>query len=321
MKAHVPLFVLCACSGAPAVQVQVTPPAAKLSGLAVRSLVLHQRTDDFEGAKRTLDVLEALWRDTTWLLIGPDEFRPPRAGDRDFLRGSDLVLVARRLGVDPHRLAILEGSVSTRQAVGEAEVSGRDVEVGHDFAGEVAITLSLYAVEGDLIGEVVHTVKLDPLAEKPEWDPRPELRAGLRQALTALTSACHDCFLPSWRPDFPITASPALLLTARDPAGRALRERIAAADPLEQDQLLWTSLMYVDPTLDLRAAQRHKRNPSAACIGEGAKPPLAAGDCIVRLNGEPFAGPHVLGQLLRAGGRVELSVVSPSGAARTIAFP
>ncbi len=325
-----PLLVcatLSACSapsGTPNGAPRITPPAQPFLALAVAALEMPRGSPDFEAAKRTEDILEALWRSSKWEVLAPSEFRILHRRGLDNpgpLTATDLVVRAKRLGLDPHRFALLTSSVFMRESSSQAETSKGD-ESGMGFHGsaDVGVSLLLRDAMGEHIAELEIERPIDPFAEKPDYDRRPELRDAVQEITRLLISHCPSCFVPVERPSFDLRASPAVLLSATDEAGRTLRERVMSAGPLEQDQLLWTHLQYLEPDIDLAAAKRHLTTTNAACFGEDAPSPFRPGDCVQLASTQPAPSRFELARQLRTGGGM-FDLIGANGERRIVDGP
>lgn len=312
---------LASCSASES-RVEISPPPALLHAVAVMPLELAYDSEPFEAQRRTGDILAALWHRSGWTVLTPDEFavRDPTTGD--LLHGTDLVFRGRDLGLDPRRFAVLRSRASLREARGEATVAGEaGVAVGRDFASRAVVTLELVAMDSSPIADVEVIRDIEPFADRPDYDRLPVVRDAIGAAVDALVEACSGFVVSRPRPALPVFTNPAALLEARDARGRSLSQMIDARDPLERDQLLWRTMQYARPTLDLPEAQRLARTPLAACVGSQPPGPLAEGDCIVAVDDDPIDGVHALGRALATAGRHTLTVVTAAGQQRLVRWP
>ncbi|MEE8408693.1 MAG: hypothetical protein V3T05_03730 [Myxococcota bacterium] len=309
------------CCSTPGARVVLESPVKALQAIVVSELEIGYDADAFESAKRTHDVLDALWRESSWHVITPREFRFLDPKSENFLHGTDLVIRARALGLDPRKLSMLTGIVSIREARGQATVTGgAGIAVGRDYQATVVVSLELLTMEGTPLVQVEHQRVIDPFAERPDYDDRPEIRAGIRRAVRELIKGCGHCFVATPRPAFVAYTNPVLLLDLPHAKGGTLRQQIAAAGPLERDQLLWRTMQYVWPDLDLPDAQRLSKAPPGACIAGEPQAGLRLGDCIIAIDGEPVDGVHSLGRALTGKSSPTLTVIGAEGRQRSVSY-
>ena len=280
-----------------------SPPPQPFAALVVAPMELTFVGEPFEAALRTEDVLATLWTASRFPVLTPGEVTL-RQGRTDVLHGSDVVLRAAALGVDPRRVALLTGRAALNEGKAQAVTSGAGRGASSIYQGEVVVSLALFDAEGRLVGEVSERRDLDPFAEHPSADPRPELRDAIQTATRALAEACEDCFAQAPRPLLALRTNPAVILTR---AGA--RAALVAKPELERDQEMLPVMYYFDPELPLREAQRlFTAVQSGFCLLGNAPPALHAGDCVSAADGVPLDGPHPLARALARSGTVKLTV-------------
>lgn len=319
LSAALTLFVG-ACAE-PSANVKISVPANRFVALAVTDLRMPKGSPDFEAFKRTQDLLDALWAESTWTVLAPQDFRVLHPQGLDHpgpLTATDLVVRAEALQLDHQLFGLLSYGVSVRESAGQAHVSkGDDAGVGYHGSSDVVVALVMRDMAGKRVAEMEITRAVDPFADHPDYDARPELGEAVHDLTRQLIAACEGCVTAGARPAIDLRPSPSLILEATDEAGRTLRQHLETAGPLEHDQLLWTNMQYLDPGLELKAAKHHLETPSVACVTADVKAPFLAGDCITTLDGVRLPSRHAVARRL-ATGPCTVEVVGADGATRTV---
>lgn len=316
------LVVACVALGAydctPSARLTLAPPDNRITAVAVEPLRLDYAQEPYAPAQRTHQLLQLLWDESAWLVLGPHQFRELQP-NRPPLRGTNLVVVANQRDVDPHTVAVLSGRLSLREARSQAQLSGPGGRrSGHGYQGEVLAALTLQDINGAVIAESRTTEPIDPFAEADTVDPLPAATRALQRAARTLVEAT-GAFIEARRgADLPAATNPGVLLHAKSAQGATLARAVERAGPLRADQLLWSTLRFLEPEMSIGRAQALARAPEQAlgwCFRERYWD-LPAGTCVFRVDGTPVYGVHALGWLLRRSGPVTLDVVLPSGESR-----
>lgn len=287
--------------------------------VAVTPVQVHYDPMDFEPFMRTEQVLNLLWRESSWPVLGPREFRVLDPSGKDLLRATDFVLKAKAMGADPHRFGLLRLRVSRREGQYQARVIGKGGGVGGDYQGEMVATATLIDVHSEIIAEVEVTEAIDPFADRPGYDAHPECRAALAKAVRSVLAACVDCVERAPRMPLEARASPAVLLGAADTKGTLLRDRLAKANALDRDQLLWQAMQSLQPEISLPRAQALAKQPPGFCMPEVDAPaPFVNGDCVIAVNGQAIDSPHALARAMQKGVAARLKVIGANGEEREV---
>jgi hypothetical protein len=309
------VLVAASCSRR-ATHVTFVPPPEPLSTVAVVPLRLEFSSDDYEVQLRTEDVLATLWTASSWGVVGPGEFTVRSERPQRSLLDTDLVLRAGQLGIDPKRAALLTGRVTLSETQSQAVTTGGHGGKSQDYVGEVAVRLTLFAPDGQQVIEVESRRTLDPFAEQPSSDSRPELRAALVEATEELVKSCERCF-DSWpRPKVRLATNAAVILRR---AGK--RDELLAKGELERDEEMLPALYYFEPEMPLREAHRLFSIGGGFCLLEEGLGGLGAGACVSAINGHELDGPHAFGRALARPGTLELTVYDAGRAQpRTVSY-
>lgn len=297
-----PLLATVACGRN---RVVVHRPVAPLDALVVATMDLAYPPSPYEAALRTEDVLTVLWEESAWAVLTGADVRLRGEPGASLLSGSDLVVRAHELGVDPHRVALLRARATLVEAGGQPDDTADN---------EVRLILALSDAEGRLLTEVTDRAVLDPFAEHPASDRRPEVRAAIVRATERLVSACAGCFRPVGRLPYAVRANPAAVL-AREGASGSPPHR----DEMDRFADVFAAVHYFDPELPVAEAERLLAIGTGACLLEDGPNGLVAGDCVVAADGRPVDGPHALARALSHPG-VRLDVV-PAGATERVSRP
>jgi len=314
-----------ACAG-PTANMVVNLPSQPLAAVAVAPIVLHTDTIGgdlgIEAFKRTQDVLDLLWRTSAITVIGPTEFEIHNPHSDNVMMATNLFSRAHQLGLDPERLCLLSISVTSRKSSGSKVTSrGAKKTTGSAYRHKLAVSLTVRDMRGNYLLELDLTAEVDPFAENPEHDSRPELRETILLATGEFVDQLGSSFVEGERPPFTLTTSPAVVFDGVGSAGQPLREMIAAGDALEQDRLLWLHQQYFAPEITLRQAQQNLKTPSGACFGDDAPPPFVVGDCVATIGNAPVPNVHALGRTLTGDRAVDLGMVGTDGNTRVVAYP
>ena len=312
------ILILICVAGCPAktLEVRLIPPASTFDVVAVMPVEIAYAAAPGESKRRTHDVLSALWRQTTWRVLSPQQFRILDAQSPDLLTASDLILRGRDLGFDARRAIVLKTRVAMAEATGRAETS--DGGVGHDYQGRIDVHVTLLGMASQVLGEVHVIEQNDPFAERPEYDELPTVSAALERALNALLEACPSCIATIPRPDIDVFPNPASVLLERDDAGRSLRQILDATSGPERDVMLWQAMQYFRHDITLSQAKRLADVPPGACFGAKPVKGLEPGDCVIAAEGIGIDGPHALGWILSRGEQVALTIVDNVGTSRIV---
>ena len=274
----------------------------KLRLLVVYPVGFDHEVSPAETYRKTLDLLAGLGEGRGPALIAPWEYdlRNPRTNELS--TASKALLRARQLGYAPETVGLLRVRVLRQVQRGSATI----VSSTGQRRGQRAAEDLRYTIVGELwryfpmqeLRELRCTVRHDPFAEHPDWDPVPALRAGVRavgrevrgilpgdpQASAALALTTADSARP--------------LLDLRGAAGGTLAEEVAAAGLLMGELKLWRIFQYLEPGISSAQARRLAELPP----GVGVRAPLAAvssgplrvGDLITGVDGAPVRHTHEL---------------------------
>lgn len=324
----IPLFAVVSGCATTTARVRINAPPDRLGLLAVAPVELRYDDRSFEKERRSEDVLIALWQTAAWPVLGPTEFDVIDVKEPDPLRGTDVLIKTRTLGVRPEQVAVLRTIVSVREARGSATVTGRGPDArGGDYSATAVVHMSLTRSGGRVVADLEVTEPIDAFAETPDADPMPAIRIALRKAVKALAEACDGFF--NRAPAVPIFATiPSAATIARGYSNPDLGAQGGPGAPrivsnsVEHEARIWRAAQYFTPDISMSDALRQDRNPPGFCIVD-AEAPFRPGDCIVSAAGAPAHSPHVLRRLraLRPDAQpLMVTVVDSNGVAREVAL-
>lgn len=317
-----PLVLLAGCASA-GLKIVTRPVPEKLLLVAVAPVELRYDNAAFESERRTEDVLAELWESSAWPVLAPTEFMVLDLSAHDPIAGTDALVKARAMGVAGERVALLRTTISIREAQGRAVVHGATgTAVGGSYEATCAISVELHRAGGGLVASVDLDAPLDPFAEKPDWDDRPEIRAAVRRAANALIGACSECVEPA--PAIQLATYPTASAIVRAYRSR-FRERVRVPSPsdgAEYDAAIWRVMQYFHPLISPEWARRLEGLPPGFCVASPAPPPFQAGDCVVAVAGAATTTPHAIrrARAVSKDEEVVLTVVGKNGVPRTVSL-
>ncbi len=310
----------CATSGR---TLHLERPSTPLRAVAVRPARLRYAAEPFEVERRTADVTAALWSRTGWLIFEPGEIHVLDETERDPIRGTDLLLVARQHGLEASEVASLEITLSLREARGRALVTGHGLRAtAGDQVTHAVVQLGIVAAGGRTLAEIELVHEVDPFAPRPDWDQRPWVREAVDRAVDVLIEAIDDGVRPTpARPDLPIGAGRPSLSAILGPVPGlepgAARLGGDEGPDAEAQLLSWRVAQYFDPGIELTDALRLRSRPPGDCLGPEVPPPWRPDDCLVGVDGASVASLHALRRRLALSTRpVRVTVLGGDGRER-----
>lgn len=284
--------------------------------------IRYDKTSMVEDVHRTDDLLDALWKHSTWLTITPTQFRVIDEREKAALHGTDLVRTLRQLKFKPQDTAYLRLTLSTREKVGSARIRGKTgVKIGKEVDIKIVAILELYTLDGTLVAESEAITTHDPFGEYPDYDQKPAARDAITNALKGLVEECHDCFEEAFRAKHPTTTSPAIIMHSNTINNESFIDELKKVDPLERDFRLLLAMQYFQPQLTLPQSKILSKSSAGFCLGAAAKEPFTPFDCVTHINSKAINSVHELSQARPDLQELKLRAITPQGKKRTIILP
>lgn len=312
-----------ACSTAPRIRVlDRATPRATLEIVAVAPVEIRYEGEVFERELRTEELSNELWSSSGWLILAPAEFSvfDPRLNDP--LRQTDVALQISKLGLPARGFGALRTIISLREAEGGATVLGRGTRSsGASYEGEVVVRISLVGPDGTPIASVEVIQSIDPFADRPDENLRPEITEALASAVHVLVDQCEGSVREGSTEgrEVRLRPTPALLLGSVE-TSTLPHSSSAIAREADREILAWRLLRQLEPGISLDEAQRLAKLPPTVCVlGDRAPEPLLPGDCVLASGRDRILSPHALRRLRTIRKPpIELTVLGRTGERRIV---
>jgi hypothetical protein len=323
---------LAGCASGPPVQVERRgdgPIAARVA--AVYPYAFRWEEPATRSYQKAMDIVLALSAKGRLLVFGPDEFDLLRPADPDPSVGTDLVRILAVQGLDTRGYLVFRGWAERRIAQGMAVVEGRGPTRAASTQ-EVTYVAHLEvwdAARGRNILELTGTAQASPGADRPEYDPAPELTALNRRLVEEAWSILEPRLTAPPLREAPLAVRwvPAAAVDYAARGQASLRERMREMDPLEADVERLAVYRYFQPDAPPRLLHQDLRLPGGVAVARvygDLQHFLREGDVITVVNGQMVLGPQVLQRALNLADPRTLQLKVQRGAARlelTITFP
>ena len=317
------LFCLGACAGGGHKAKLYQEPDEPFKAIAVfPAKIRYARDSIVEDIHRTTDILDTLWRHSTWLTIAPTQFRVVDEAEKSAMHGTDIVRTLKKLKLSSNNVAYLRTTLSAREKTASARVRTKlGVKVGQEVDVKIVASVELFAMDGTLLAESEAITKHDPFGSYPDYDQRPAARQANEQALKGLIDSCNDCFTEAYRGEFPIVSSPTTIMHSQTLSNDTFVNELKKVDPLEKDFRVLVAMQYYRPELTLSESQNLKKSSAGFCLASEAEAPFTPHDCITHINNKPISSVHQLSQAKVIAAPLKLKAITPKGKTRTVVLP
>lgn len=284
----------------------------------------------FELSSRLISVVMHGTRNSN-VIFGPGEFRVHRLEDDNVFAASTLGSVLPATGIPLKKVLVIRpwaerrihtASKTTINSRGNAVAAERNDEV--TYVGHVEV---IDAASRQRLFELTDSRVADPFAERDDdgADPAPELTELMEHLVAQATVELQPWLTPSGRlaelPGLVMDVTPHHAFTYSEPGRSAFDAAMVRMDAFEREIFVRQRVRYANPFLRPEDIDPMVKVPGGLFVREtGPGQPLAVGDVIVEVNGDPaFPQAIIRARLLKGADSVRIR--RASGDYETVILP
>ena len=272
---------------------EATSPTDTIRYLGVSTVQLLYESELLESNLRTHRLLGFLAQRTQWPIAPSNEFSIINHLERDPIRKTDLLLRLKPTKGLGNQIALLETTISLREAKGRAIINASTgTLVGRAHEIDLVVRMTVTGKAGAVLFDVESVTRVDPFAITPDFDSRSYIDNALSSLLEILIRDLDEHIQPVTK-KVTFVGRPTMSGLKSYPSRSVTSHDSRQMDGMELDIRNWHILQYSDFSASIDEAKKDLlRNVGFCLTQDHPNTTLKAGDCIYSIDGKAVANSH-----------------------------